>query len=128
MLEVSSRVESGIIDVTFELDLDGLLKVTAVETTTRENVKAEFKSSRGVRMQKSQLEEVLLVSRESANAALLKRAETLFDTGSLAGDDQKDLQDLLDRYGRQLTMGETNEARATEPELLDMLYYLEEGA
>jgi molecular chaperone DnaK (HSP70) len=127
-LEVSNPVESGSIDVTFELDLDGLLKVTAIETTTREKVKAEFKSSRGVRVQKSQFEETPLVSGENANAALLKRAETLFDNGSLADDDQKDLQDLLDRYRRQLAMGETEEAHASESELLDMLYYLEEGA
>jgi molecular chaperone DnaK len=127
-LEVSSPVEDGIIDVTFELDLNGLLKVTAIETTTKEKVKTEFKSSRGVRMQKSQLEEAPLVSGESANAALLKRAETLFDNGKLAGDDRKDLQELLDRYRRQLAMGETEDAHATESELLDMLYYLEEGA
>jgi len=127
-LEVGSPVEEGSIDVTFELDLDGLLKVTAVETTTRENVKAEFKSSRGIRTQKSQLEEALLVSGESANAALLKRAEALFGKGSLAKDDQKDLQALLDRYRRQLAMSETEEAHASEAELLDMLYYLEEGA
>ena len=128
-LEVVNPVENGEIDVTFELDINGLLKVTAIETTTKERINAEFKSSRGM---KGKAEDVVSIEKETivgldeASETLLKRSQKLLDAGNLSPEDDKDLKELMDKFKKQKESNHPD-MENTEVELLDLLYYLEEN-
>jgi molecular chaperone DnaK len=126
ILEVAKPVEDGEIEVVFHLDLDGLLHVTATETTTKEAVKAEFQSSRGIKLQRSKLEHNAVVAADTAANALVKRAETLLNNGELSEDDADDLRALTRRLIVEQQAGNPDDVAKTEAELLDLLYFLEE--
>lgn len=123
-LKVENPIEHGSIEVSFQLDINGILEVTAVETTTGEKVKAEFKSSRGKKIKKSKSEEAL-ISLDEASLNLVNRAEKLLVKEKLNKDDEEELNVLLKKFKAQRASGEDEAASQTETELLDLLYYLE---
>ncbi|MCP3931701.1 MAG: Hsp70 family protein [Bacteroidetes bacterium] len=124
-LEVKSPVENGEIDVTFELDINGILHIHAIETTTKENVKGQFESSRGKKIKKSQLEESMLLTMDEAESTLLKRAEKVLEEKELNDEDKNELESLIKTYKNHQLTGEKEKTSETETELLDLLYYLE---
>lgn len=128
LLEVKKPIENGEIEVTFELDINGLLKVTAVETTTKEEVHAEFKSSRGMKMKKAKLEEQdnTLKIIDNASLTLIKRAKDVLENKELNEEDATELKQLIDNYQSQKQEQQIEDAAITETELMDLLYYLEQ--
>ena len=126
-LEVPKPEEDADVEVTFQLDQNGLLKVTAIETITKQAVKAEFRSSRGVKAFKAQLEQPSVLSTELSENAMLKRAETLLGSDTLSTGDAADLKDVTDRLEEALKKGDKPDIELIESELLDLLYYLEEN-
>jgi len=124
-LEVKKPQESGEVEVTFELDINGLLKMSAIETTTKEEVKAIFQSSKGKRIRKSQLQPVEIVSADIAENALLKRASTLLDNPDIDPEDKTELQELVEAYHVAEKAEAVDELAKLEDEILDLLYYLE---
>lgn len=123
MLEVEEPQEHGGVDVTFELDINGLLKVTATQINTNETVKAEFTSSRGKKLRKTKLLDKI-VSLNDSDKTLIKRAEKLLDDKSINEEDRNELSILLDKFKNQ-KMDNDPEATSTENDLLDLLYFLE---
>lgn len=129
LLKVSKPVEEGEIEVTFELDLNGLLKVTAIECNTKDEIHVEFKSSRGKKIRQAELpkqvQNTTIVAEEEANNSLTKRAEELIATGDLNEEDQEELQTLVKKYKAHIKAEATAAANELETEILDLLYYLE---
>ncbi len=125
MLEVKEPLEHGTIEVTFELDINGLLKITAEETTTKESVHAEFKSSKGVRVHKSQVKKEEMASKEESDNVLIRRAEKLLDNDGTQAEDKIELTGLIAKYQQKQEAGDQAALEETENELLDLLYYLE---
>ena len=124
-LTVANPIEEGKIEVTFELDINGLLKLKAVETTTKEIVNAKFKSSKGKKIRKSKLEKLQVVATDKAENALIKRAEALLAKGGMEPEDSEELQELVESYKEKQAEGNTHGLSKLEDEILDLLYYLE---
>ncbi len=126
-LEVKDPIEHGEIEVTFELDINGLLKIYAQETTTKEEVHAEFQSSKGKKMKKSQVEENnrFVIVADKADDVLLSRAQNLLENNGLSAEDKADLSDLIQQYTSHKEASQQKELKKAESELLDLLYYLE---
>ena len=122
-LEVKRPIENGEIEVFFELDLNGILQVTAVETTTREKVEGEFKSSRGKKIQQSKLDKALMLSMDEAENTLIGRAEKILKTPDINAEDKEELEGLINDFKtQQLAKKDTSEV---ETQILDLLYFLE---
>jgi molecular chaperone DnaK len=124
-LEIANPAEHGIVDITFALDINGLLEVTAVEATTNERVQVTFKSSRGKKMRENKVNELQIVQvAKDTDHTLLTRSEVLIAEGCLNGEDQAELQTLSDKFKQALAENASNIA-SIETELLDLLYFLE---
>lgn len=126
-LEVKKPQEEGEVEVTFELDINGLLKMSAVETKTKEEVSAVFQSSKGQRIRKSQLQAVEVLSTEATENALLKRADTLLQNAEVDEEDKTELQELVTAYKAAEKAEEVDKLAKLEDEILDLLYYLEKA-
>jgi len=122
-LEVAEPVEDGEVKVTFELDINGLLQVTAIETNTNEVVNATFQSSKGQKTQKSQVAQLEVINQPAAEIGLLKRATSLLGQNALDPEDQEELLELVNNY--EAATGDTDRQAEIEEELLNLLYYLE---
>jgi molecular chaperone DnaK len=124
-LEVANPVEHGLVDITFALDINGLLEVTAAEATTGERVQVTFKSSRGKKMRESKANELQIVQvTKDTDHTLLTRSEVLIAENRLNGEDKAELQTLSDKF-RQALAENTSNIATIETELLDLLYFLE---
>ena len=123
LLEVEDPVEDGEVEVFFEIDINGLLKVTAVEINTKEKVNAKFQSVRGMKIQKSKLDEMAVLSMDQTDNTLLKRAEKLLAEKQIGEEDQNELKEIIEKFKAIQIAGE--DSQSIEEELLDLLYYLE---
>lgn len=128
LFELQKPMEDGGIEVTFELDLNGLLKMSAKEVSTGEETKATFKSSRGQKIKKSILDNALISNLDESESTLLRRAEKLFKEATLNEEDKQELDGLIEKYKSEQVENKTEELKQTESELLDLLYYLESNA
>jgi len=124
-LEVKDPVEDGKVEVTFELDINGLIKLTAVETSSKAEVEAVFQSSKGKKIRKSQLKEVEVLSTQVTENALIKRAEALLALPTTEEEDKGELQTLVDDYRTAEANEAVDDLARLEDEILDLLYYLE---
>lgn len=127
LLKVKDPVEEGKIKVTFELDINGLLNVTAVEVNTNEVVHAQFQSSTGQTVTDTQVAKmrVLASSKTATENTLLKRATAMLEREEVEQEDKVDLQVLVDQYKNEEAAGNTEGLSKIEEEILDLLYYLE---
>ena len=115
----------GEIDVTFELDINGILKMSAIQLATEENVQATFKSSRGKKKLKSKLVEEI-VSAQDTNKILISRAEKLLKNKDLNKDDKNELTELTEKFKNAVLNNENKDIISNlEEEILDLLFYLE---
>ena len=127
LLKVKDPVEEGKIKVTFELDINGLLNVTAVEVNTNEVVHAQFQSSTGQTVTDTQVAKmrVLASFKTATENTLLKRATAMLEREEVEQEDKVDLQVLVDQYKNEEAAGNTEGLSKIEEEILDLLYYLE---
>ena len=124
--KIKKPVQFSEIDVTFELDINGILKMKAVETTTNEKIQATFKSSRGRKKLKSKLIEEI-VSDTDSNKILITRTEKMINNKDIDKEDKKELSSLLEKYKNAvLNKVEENIKNQLEEDILDLLFYLEE--
>ncbi len=124
-LTVKKPQEIGEVEVIFELDINGLLKMSAVETTTKEEVKATFQSSKSKKIRKSQLKPIEVVSEEVAENTLIKRAESFLTLPTTQQEDKAELQELIASYKAAEKSEAVDKLAELEHEILDLLYYLE---
>lgn len=124
-LEIENPVENGTVDVTFALDINGLLNVTAIEATTGETVQVVFESSRGKKIREDRLKDLHIASDlTESDHTLLRRSENLLSDNQLNEEDKAELETLSNRFKIALSEN-TPSVSSLETELLDLLYYLE---
>jgi len=123
LLKVERPTEHGGIDVSFELDINGILKVSAVALGTDDQVKATFKSSRGMKSRTKTMQEKVITLSESTKK-IIDRAENLLKEKSLNYEDKTELSNLLEKY-KEAKSNDTSDS-SIESELLDLLYYIEQ--
>ena len=128
LLEIKEPVEHGQIEVSFQLDINGILHIEAFETTTKEKVSGVFNSARGKKIQKKEVEASLEMALDENQLALLDRGEKLLAEGKLNDDDRTELTALMETYKSKKMEGDEAGATDAEAELLDLLYYLEDNA
>ncbi len=127
LMKIEKPVDRGVVDVTFELDINGILNVTAIEATTKERIKVQFNSSKGqTNFEEGALVEDAIITLDEADLNLIHRAEGLLTKEGISDEDKEELQELISRYRTQKEAGHKDEASDTETELLDLLYYLED--
>ena len=127
-LDVENPPEQGEIEVTFALDINGLLVVTAFETTTQKSIQVEFKSSRGKKIKENQLALLHVVENEADTAKhpLIKRAENLLANAGVNEEDQSELSQLIARFKNALDADDES-AENLENELLELIYFIEQN-
>ncbi len=122
-LEVEKPDERGGVEITFELDINGILNVRAVQRGADNEVKATFKSSKGRKIRKSNIvEEIATI--DDASLTIINRAESLIKDKELSKDDKNELETLISKF-KDAKVKDDDKAEI-EGELLDLLYYLEE--
>jgi molecular chaperone DnaK len=126
-LEIDNAPEWAEIAVTFSLDINGLLLVTAMETTTQKAIQVEFKSSRGKKIKESQLTALHVVEEDddSSEHPLVKRAQNILEDTSLNEEDQAELKALVTRFKTALD-NEDEAAEDLENEVLELIYFIEQ--
>ena len=97
LLEVVDPPETGEVKVTFELDINGLLNVTALEINTNEKLEVTFQSSMGQKAATGAVEGIAVLSDQTTENTLLKRADALLAMDIDAAD-KEDLVELLNNY------------------------------
>jgi len=122
LLEVADPPETGEVKVTFELDINGLLNVTALEINTNEKLEVTFQSSMGQKSATSAVEGIAILGDQATENTLLKRADALLALDIDAAD-KEDLVELLNNYEAAKDVPER--LSELEEELLNLLYYLE---
>jgi molecular chaperone DnaK len=127
-LEVENPPEWAEIEVTFALDINGLLVVSALETTTQKTIQVEFKSSRGKKIKENQLASLHIVEDEadSAEHPLIKRAENLLTDADMNEEDQAELKQLITRFKNAFDRAD-DAAEDIENELLELIYFIEQN-
>ncbi len=123
LFEVKQPVERPTLLVTFELDINGILKMSAIQEENGEQVQATFKSSRGLKKRKSKVEDPIATVSES-NKMLINRAEKVLKT-DIDPEDKEELTELLEKY-KTATVENSNNISSSENELLDLLFFLEQ--
>jgi len=123
LLKVKKPVQNGTLNITFELDVSGILKMSAVQAENGESVEAIFKSSRGIKIKQNASDEKIVVYNE-ATKNLINRAEELIKNKKLNDEDKSELTSLMEKYKNQKSEKDTSSSQ-TEQELLNLLYYLE---
>ena len=122
LLEVADPPETGEVKVTFELDINGLLNVTALEINTNEKLEVTFQSSMGQKAATGAVEGIAVLSDQTTENTLLKRADALLAMDIDAAD-KEDLVELLNNY--EAAKDAPEKLSELEEELLNLLYYLE---
>jgi molecular chaperone DnaK len=127
-LEVENPPEWAEIEVTFALDINGLLVVSALETTTQKTIQVEFKSSRGKKIKENKLASLHIVEDEadSVEHPLIKRAENLLTDADMNEEDQAELKQLITRFKNALDRDD-DDAEDIENELLELIYFIEQN-
>jgi molecular chaperone DnaK (HSP70) len=122
--EVRNPVEYGKIEVTFELDLNGILKMTAKQQESGDTIEAIFKSSRGVKIKQSQIIEQI-ISHDDSIKNFIERAENLLLSDKINNNDKTELSRLIKLYKEEKIKDDANITQ-TESQLFDLMNYLEE--
>lgn len=121
-LEIKDPVEEGAVDLTFSLDLNGILKVQAIEINTKEIINAEFKSEilHKVNNKKEIKEEVILTTEDEV---ILKKIDKALENKDILKEDKEDLIELKEKY---LKAKSDKEKQEIEEEIIDTIFFLEE--
>ncbi len=124
LFEVKKPVERGEIEVTFELDINGIINMSAIQIQTKDKVIATFKSSRGIKKHKEKIVEEI-ANIDDSNKIIINRAEKMLKNKDINKEDRDELNELIEKYKKAIT--DNDEAQKTiETELLDLLFFLEQ--
>ncbi len=127
LLEVENPPENPKIEVSFQLDINGILNVEARETETNAAVHATFKSSRGQRIRDNALDNLVMAATDDSENLLVKRAKKLLDKKGLNEEDKSELEELLEQYQKAALNNDTASLENTKLQLIDLLFFLEKN-
>ena len=121
MLELENPIEDGMIDVTFMLDQDGILNVSAIEVNTKEEVKGKFKTTISKATKKNKISKMQLI--DSHTQTILNKIDMLLSNENILDEDKKDLKRLKELY---LNASDEEEKKELEEEIIDTIFFLED--
>ena len=120
-LLIENPPEYGKIDVTFSLDIDGILNVKGIEINTGEVVEGQFKSKISHTTKHSQKNvEVEMISEH--DKTIIARIDTLLKNDSILDEDKDELKELKEKFLSE----EGKEKEKIEEEIIDSIFFLEE--
>lgn len=125
LLEVENPPEYAEVEVSFKLDINGILEIEAKELSTGVKVESTFKSSRGQKTLVKQHDEEAVILEEGLDTVLIKRAEKALELKGVAEEDAEELKNLITRYQRAHLNNEESAAEEVKTEILELLYFLE---
>jgi len=126
-LEVENPPEDTKIEVSFHLDINGMLNVEAKEIETNATVQATFKSSRGQRIREDALDNLVMATTDDSTNLLVKRAKKLLEKKGLNEEDKSELEELLEGYQNAVLNNDTVSLENTTSQLVDLLFFLEKN-
>ncbi len=126
LLEVEDPPEHPEIEVTFHLDINGILQLDARETTTNAAINATFKSSRGQRIQEEVLNDMVMAATDKSENLLIKRTKNVLGKKKLNQEDRAELEELLEQYQKEV-LNDSQNLDSTRSQLVDLLFFLEKN-
>jgi len=120
MLEIKEPVEDGKVDITFNLDQNGMLNVTGVEVNTGEKVQGVFKTTITKSTKHKKISQMSILN-EHENSIIIKIDE-LLSSKEILDEDKTDLKELKNNY-----LNAEDEVKAEiEEEIIDTIFFLEQ--
>jgi len=120
MLELDNPVEDGQIDVTFNLDQNGILSVTGKEVSTGETVQGTFKTTITKSTNNKKISQMNILN-EHENSLIIKIDE-LLSNKEILDEDKSDLKELKSKY----LNASDDEKEEIEEEIIDTIFFLEQ--
>ena len=121
LLRVKEPVADGALDVTFALDQNGILNVSAVEINTREKIQGTFKTVISKASHQTKIKEMDIV--DDHTKSLLNKIKALLESETILEEDKEDLRTLQMQY---INAQDEDEKAAIEEEIIDTVFFLEE--
>ncbi len=121
-LSIENPPEDGKIDVTFSLDIDGILNVKGIEVNTGEIIEGQFKSKISHTTRHSQKKvEIEMIS--DHDKIIITKVEALLKNDSILDEDKEDLRELKKKF---LSANEEKKEEIEE-EIIDSIFFLEDN-
>ena len=119
MLELDNPVEDGEVDVSFNLDQNGMLSVTGREVSTGEEVQGVFKTTITKSTNHKKISQMKILN-EHENSIIMK-IDDLLSNKDILDEDKAELKTLKTKY---LNASDSEKADIEE-EIIDTLFFLE---
>lgn len=119
-LELQNPVRDGAIDVSFELNQDGILNVSAKEVTTGEIIQGEFKTKVSKTSQHSKVKSIEVLT--DYDQSLVSKIDKLLKSDILE-EDKADLNELKQKY----LAASSDDKAEIEEEIIDTIFFLEDS-
>ena len=119
-LDIENPVEDGAIDITFNLNQDGMLSVKGVDIHTDEEIDGVFKTRISRSSQHSSVKDMEILNEH--DKAIVAKIDKVLESDIL-DEDKKDLKELKRRY-----ISVKNEEKSSlEEEIIDTIFFLEDS-
>ena len=120
MLKLENPVEDGEVDITFNLDQNGMLSVTGTEVNTGEKVQGMFKTTITKSTNHKKISQMNILN-EHENSIVMK-VDELLSSKDILDEDKADLKELKSKY---LNVN-ADEKTDIEEEIIDTIFFLEQ--
>jgi len=120
ILEIENPVEDGEVDISFNLDQNGMLSVTGREVSTGEKVQGVFKTTITKSTNHKKISQMRILN-EHENSIIIK-IDALLSNKDILDEDKADLKTLKTKY---LNASESEKADIEE-EIIDTIFFLEQ--
>ena len=121
LLKVKNPVEDGALDITFALDQNGILNVSAVEINTNEEIQGEFKTTISKASNHNKVKDMQIV--DSHMESIINKIDALLASEEILEEDKADLKKLKSQY---INAKDEKEKKELEEEIIDTIFFLEE--
>ena len=120
MLELENPVEDGELDITFNLDQNGMLNVTGIEVNTGEKVQGLFKTTITKSTNHKKRSQMGILNEHESS--LIMKVDELLSNKDILDEDKADLKDLKSNY----LNASDDEKADIEEEIIDTIFFLEQ--
>jgi len=120
MLELKDPVEDGEIDITFNLNQNGMLNVTGSEVTTGEKVQGIFKTTITKSTNHKKISQMGILNEHESS--IVMKIDELLSNKDILDEDKADLKELKSNY----LNASDDEKADIEEEIIDTIFFLEQ--
>jgi len=121
LLKIKNPVEDGALDITFSLNQDGILDVSAVEINTNEQIQGQFKTIISKASNHNKIKDMQII--DSHMESILNKVNALLTNEDILEEDKADLRKLKLQY---INAKDEDEKKELEEEIIDTIFFLEE--